>query len=292
MADPTPQPAQFRAGRWKFVAPVIALLLFTSATAKLAFVDGPAETNPIFQEYPWISTLIVQFEFSLAVLLVLGVGPAATWRLTSLTFSALTGAALGLWILGFSSCGCFGRLSVHPFITFVMDIATLAFLAWGRPAGVFPDRASGPARAWHRPAGWCCANGLLCGLTTLVVGFGNDLVVAADSERKLLADPSRWTGLEFPLLPHVDVAGRLREGRWKTVVFRRGCAHCETKLRELVDKSTDQAESVAILEVPPYAVGYKPDRSFLYGRLRQGESWRLRTPLVVDLDGGRVVSVE
>jgi hypothetical protein len=279
--------------RWKIVARLVAVLFLASAGAKALSGSESIGDNPLLREYPWLSSWLVQVEILLAVLLILGVFPTSVWRGTTFAFSALAGVSLGEWVLGFGSCGCFGDLAVNPLVTFLADVAIFVLLVWARPIGaVMLSPRGGLARAWRHPAGWFGCQALVFSSMLIVVGYGNDLVVAADSQRALLANPANWKGLEFPLLPYVDVSSRLQEGRWKAIVFRRGCGKCESLLREVAHEQRDPSQDVVVIEVPPYAVGFKADRSFLYGRLTDTERWRMRTPLTVQLIDGRVESIE
>jgi hypothetical protein len=91
-------------------------------------------------------------------------------------FTALAAASLKLALLGESSCGCFGRLKVNPWLTFALDAAAVVGLAFVRPAAA-PEGAPG----WVR------------GLLNPLAGAGAILLLAGGAFFLLTPDP--WSAL-------------------------------------------------------------------------------------------------
>jgi hypothetical protein len=81
---------------------------------------------------------------SLEVEVLIGFWLLTGWRITSAwasalaLFSVLAAVSLYMAIVGQRSCGCFGRVSVNPWFTFVLDVAFLAALLVCRPRPMFP----------------------------------------------------------------------------------------------------------------------------------------------------------
>jgi hypothetical protein len=77
--------------------------------------------------------IIVNIELLLAVWLWSRVLPTLSWIVAILLFIAFACiSGYQAWI-GKASCGCFGKLSVHPWIALALDVLVLTLLAFAKP---------------------------------------------------------------------------------------------------------------------------------------------------------------
>ena len=129
----------------------VGLLLLAAAALKLSAGDAGAlgQNSVLFS--PAVQMLSVVAEVILGVWLLSGRAMSGAWAATGAFFALMSSVSLWLAVQGQSSCGCFGRVAVHPWATFGLDVGIVALLAvirpkslsWaGVPAGVVPAVAA------------------------------------------------------------------------------------------------------------------------------------------------------
>jgi hypothetical protein len=94
-------------------------------------------TDPLAQDSPTLSPRLliatIEVEILLGLWLLSGWAPRAA-RLASISFFVILAASsLYLALQGQTSCGCFGRVTVNPWLTFALDTAMAGALALLRP---------------------------------------------------------------------------------------------------------------------------------------------------------------
>jgi len=95
----------------------VAAILLTSASLKAhELASGPLPPGDIFQNR-WLILAVVQWEFVLAAWLLIKVAKRAAWLALTGTFTVFLSITLFRAISGESSCGCFGKVQVNPWIT-------------------------------------------------------------------------------------------------------------------------------------------------------------------------------
>ncbi len=194
-------------------------------------------------------------ELLLGLWLLVGFLPRAAWWLASSCFSIFLGISLFHAFSGESSCGCFGTLRVHPWLTAVLDSLLLFGLVAFRPIRFLeatPVRRVGVAAA---------------GLLALIIG-GIPVLSASptdpepvfgpgDSADLINKKPAEWVGQRLPLLRHIDIGNRLASGRWVVVLYRWSCGKCQQALPQYITLAHTLAERdsgirVALVELPPF----------------------------------------
>src|SRR5687768_17800256 len=75
----------------------------------------------------------VELEFALGVMLLFGVAPVSTRRISLVCFAGFSGIALYHVLSGASSCGCFGNLEVNPKWMLGFDLFVFASLLSCQP---------------------------------------------------------------------------------------------------------------------------------------------------------------
>jgi hypothetical protein len=145
---------------------LLGLLLLTSAILKLSG-DAPAslgQNSVLFS--PPVRMLTIEAELLLGLWLVSG-WQAGAARLAALSFFGLL-AAVSLWLAleGQSSCGCFGRIAIHPWVTLIFDLSAVGALAVFRPRLVSSDRGRTGLKGLM-----CAGVGAVVLLTTVTAGL-------------------------------------------------------------------------------------------------------------------------
>lgn len=113
---------------------VLGLVLLTAAALKghqLA-TDPVAETS-LFSSR-WFLIGVVEFELFFGLCLLAGLCPRWTWRAALVCFTGFACISLYKAVSGEASCGCFGKVPVDPWHTFLLDLAAVIALSRWRPA--------------------------------------------------------------------------------------------------------------------------------------------------------------
>lgn len=128
--------------RSRFVSFLAGLFLLIAAGLK---VEGTSfDLSQDLLGMPQFQLAVIEVEVILGLWLVSGWWNRAARAGALAFFAAAAAASLYMALIGAPSCGCFGRASVSPWITLVLDLTIFAALALLRPpAG---DRAKGWAR--------------------------------------------------------------------------------------------------------------------------------------------------
>jgi Protein of unknown function (DUF1573) len=118
---------------YSLVAKALAVLVVAAAVLKLQGLgEGPVSASGVFSA-PEFQMAIIEFEAILAVWLFSGKYPVGSWLMASVVFVCFAVVSASQGLIGQTSCGCFGRLTVNPWQAFVLDLVVLAALAIGRP---------------------------------------------------------------------------------------------------------------------------------------------------------------
>ncbi len=118
--------------RSRFVCILVAVLLLFAAGLKAYELLTEGRALPLGSQSFAFGLLML--ETLLAIWLISGIHREAAWLSTLVTFVIFTAASFGMALVGRTSCACFGRLSVKPWQTCMLDIVVLfALLRW-RPA--------------------------------------------------------------------------------------------------------------------------------------------------------------
>lgn len=113
--------------------PVLGALLLAAASLK-AYGMGvdPVASSGAFSA-PAFQFLVVGFEILLGAWLLSGIYPLGAWLTVLLAFVGFAGVSFYQGWIGQASCGCFGKVSVNPWITFGIDLVAVKALLLARP---------------------------------------------------------------------------------------------------------------------------------------------------------------
>ena len=117
-----PSPLSYSALRF----PVAGILLFSAVMKAYKTAMEPV------LGFPWLEIVTVEYEFLLALLLLLGIFPKIIRLITIGTFLLFLAITARLVWLSADSCGCFGKLQVEPRITLGLDLAVILTLFFAK----------------------------------------------------------------------------------------------------------------------------------------------------------------
>lgn len=287
---------------WDTLRWVVAFVLFAAAGLKThELATGPAAGSGLLASRGFL-TGVVHIELLLAVWLVSGLWKRAAWGAALGAFSLFALVSLASVVSGAESCGCFGRVRLHPGYTLALDVVLVAALWRARPGREGRD----PALPWRRlqmaGAGWLCLAGPM---TWAVMSFSPDRL---SGEGRILGtsglvifDPQEWVGQAFPLTEHIELEADLLTGEWLVVLHQHSCSDCTALLPHAVAWAEQAhreggATRVAFLEVPPLGqwgeLHVSPEEAFASGKLSEAVDWFVRTPAVLRLVDGQVVAIK
>jgi hypothetical protein len=281
--------------------PLLGLVLLTAASLKgYEFATVPAAGEGLWASR-WLRIGIVELEIVLGLCLFFGVAPRFVRGCALACFLLFAGASLYKVVLGETSCGCFGKVRVHPGYTLAFDVVAVAAL-------VGALRARGGVRAGHRGpwryAAFALVLSLVCAVSAVALARSGGAEMTPEGEVVgdgpfVYLNPLAWVGQPFPLVRHIDIGDRLAEGEWVVILYRHDCPKCRWVVPEyerLARVLADQPGSpkVALVEVPPYGDPGDPlvssPSSLVVGRLNDEREWFVEVPAKVRLKDGKVMT--
>jgi thiol-disulfide isomerase/thioredoxin len=278
---------------------LLGLILLTAAALKgHELVTGPTANQGLLTSR-WFLITLVECEFVFGLWLLSGLYPIPTRRLALLCFGTFSLVTLYKALSGAESCGCFGKLPVNPWVTFVLDASAVAALLKFRPSCTHHSRGRFPRLR-------------LATVAVLALGIGTPLglamtsytpaAVTAEGEiigesKFVVLNPEAWRGKRFPLLRYIDIGNQLAAGTWLVVLYHHDCPDC----REAIPKYEQMAQDIAgqpdilriaLIEMPPYAdTVHSPvsrDTPCTLGQLNGAKEWFVTTPAAALLSNGSV----
>ncbi|MCY2954569.1 MAG: hypothetical protein NTU53_21785 [Planctomycetota bacterium] len=274
-----------------------ALLLIAAAFKAHELMSGPVPGNGLFARRPFLIAA-VEFEVLLGLCLLCGLWPKAVWGVTLLCFAAFSCITLYKLLSGQNSCGCFGRLTVNPRYTLMLDVAALLTLALFRPENV---GATGRSRAQIIAcATIAMAMGIPGGIAmgTYTPAILSDKADLNNGASRVVLEPQRWIGKPFPLLKHINIGPELSRGKCLVLFYHYDCPECRQVIPRLIEDLSGNSETanvyrVFFIEVPPYGVlpgqSSAKSRNHAFGRLSDRTEWFVQTPTAVVLRDGMVI---
>jgi hypothetical protein len=116
---------------WHVLRFVLGALLLTAALLKAhALATAPLVGSDLFASR-WFVLAVVQVELLFGFWLIAGIWPVWAWRTSVALFAVFGAVSLSKALAGEASCGCFGRLTVSPWLTTGLNAAAATVLVWG-----------------------------------------------------------------------------------------------------------------------------------------------------------------
>jgi hypothetical protein len=304
---------------------ILGLILLTAAALKgheLA-TEPVAETSLLTSR--WFLIGVVEFELFFGLWLCCGLYSRRTWQAALLCFNAFACVSLYKAISGEATCGCFGRVPVNPWYTFILDLTAVAALLLCRPArravcslvppagegvGMRPSASprpfSGEGPGVRARLGWVFGVFLAAGIpaafamgTCQAATINDSGDIFGDSQFVVL-EPETWVGKRFPLLKYIDIGDQLAHRGWLVVLYDHDCPRCQEAIPQYQRFASgwmtrSGGAQVALVEMPPYSERDEREawdtRSCVHGRLDDLKQWFVRAPVQIVLRQGFVVGV-
>jgi hypothetical protein len=215
--------------------------------------------------------------------------------LSLIGFTAFTLVSAMKGLSGETSCGCFGTVTVNPWITAVLDLLIVICLI------VFRERLDWkfPTLDHKRVQAVLVAWTIIAGLALFAMlsldwqphaTLGKESI-GLDGRKLIMLEPERWINKEFPLVSRFaqqEGAEMLMAGTWTVLLIHSDCPRC---LKMMADWKDQNAKGIAIVIVPSRRNEKAPDTPFPVFWLDQQNGWYAMTPCVVKLSEGICVTV-
>jgi len=119
--------------RWTVLRFVIATVLLTAASMKAYQLATEPSLGEGLLNARWFNILVVEFELFLGIWLIIGILPRLSWLVTVGCFSVFALVSFYRALSGEVSCGCFGAVTVNPWITAVFNVGVIGCLSVSCP---------------------------------------------------------------------------------------------------------------------------------------------------------------
>ena len=272
---------------------LLGVLLLAAAMLKgRQLLVEPSISNSIWPYRPF-QILTVELELAIGIWLLSGLFKKAAWIITVLCFSFFTLVSIYKAITGADSCGCFGPVSVNPWVTlFAIDSPALVALVIFKPGN---EKFFAPLPSFFRFAGIAFFGLLILVTSTAALAFNEPAKITSSYE---VLGPETWMGKPLPVLQYIDIGEKLAKGKWLLIFYRHDCQACKEEFQKYEQSASELARiptgpHVAFVEMPPYA---GPGENFLssktlytVAKLSDTKDWFIQTPQIVTIEDGRVI---
>ena len=228
--------------------------------------------------------VVMAGEFLLALWLFSGKRQVISLRVGSACFGCFV--LITLWDIfhGIDDCGCFGKWAVGPKVTYWIDWFALSLGMWALRTQREPAVALSTRRGWLAIPAVLCVSFLL-------------FYSAVFTWRVTSHDPTLWLGKPWPPPKTVKVSADLSAGRWVVFLYHSWCGHCLSLVADYAEwdrvwKLQGRKVRVALIDATPDS-GIEKTWStpgLVEGSFETISLYR-NDPMVVVLDGGRIVAV-
>lgn len=274
----------------------VGLLLICAAVLKssqLLVEPAATLTNPVGR---LLLPLAIGVELGIGLLVFSGLYWRRVRSLAVLLFTVFAGHSLYLVVGGATSCGCFGPIRIHPWWTFLLDVAVVCgLMASARSertnSSSFDSTTSQPTafEAGRRQLLAAIAS-ISFATTALLAWHINRSVAIEESGLSQIGDltilePEQWLGKPLPVAESIDLD--LSTGEWIVVFHRHDCPACREEVPRY-EQLGSQGQQVALVEVPPYGASGILESACRHGRLADDREWFVQTPTEIRLTNGLV----
>jgi hypothetical protein len=247
----------------------------------------------------WFNILVVGFELFFGFWLVFGLLAKLTQFATTMLFFVFAAVSFYKAISGEVSCGCFGAITVNPWITMTGDLVVVAVVLLMFRIKQTVESDSKPLLlpvvsivfSWlvvAMPLGWLMAS-------FQPATFNSDGELSGIS-RAVMLYPKEWLGQKCPVLEFTEIAADLKRGRWIVVFYGAECEKCKEHFAEWKTKGFPVAkkgdEQIAMLEIYGKAENIfrqmLNNEPYIWGSLSSSKQWYVETPVVILLVEGIV----
>ena len=261
-----------------------AVLLLVAAALKLHQLSTTPVTDNLLFESRLANFLIANGEL-LVGLWLLSMWQSLNARLFAIgLFCVFILFSVYKLLNGETDCSCFGVYVVHPWITLMIDLSVVGFLAFWKP--------NSQAKLWP---GWIGIAAIFILLSTgHFLAFEPVSVAEVDRSPEanqtivVDADSLLVSDLERSLFPYIAKGGeQLKMGLWRIILYHEDCPKCQS----LIQENQDPPIPTAFVEVPPFG-GVKRESSgkVKWLKLTDQQNWFVSAPIDLIVEDGVVLS--
>jgi hypothetical protein len=266
------------------------VLLIAAASLKVLYPAAAGLTDASGGTFPlYAATISIVIELLLGWGLVAGIGPKYLRPAAGILFTLFAVYSMHRAVAGFKQCGCFGAVSVPPWVTAAIDLVAAAgllvlpaesLLRHSRRARVAPVTAVaiGLPLLWMGPS-W-------------VNSPGRGGATSGKPENITILSPDDWVGKDFPITAAIDPATEITKGAWDGLMFQHDCP----KRQEVVPVQRAHAEAnpstrLLLLEVPPCGPPPPESPNVTVAKLNERQYWFVCAPVMIRNENGVVTNV-
>ena len=283
---------------FRLIAVLLGVVLLIAASLKGHQLLTGNSTQNSFLNSRTVQILIVESELIFGLWLVTGLYRRASRWVGLLYFPILAGFSGYMVIVGSDCCSCFGRYAVHPWFSFSFNLVAIVLLACVAPSSTVLDGAT-----WM-PVRSLLAVGVLVFLSVFLYASlpGYQLATTAHEDTQgdgsvIVLDLESWTGKTLPVLESIDIGEKLKHGQWVIMLYHADCPQCYDVMKQLVQAYPPTAVKMALIEVPmlsglPNGPRWAVSQRVVIGQMSIAKRWSVKTPAVLKLKDGVVVSVQ
>ncbi|MDR0338290.1 MAG: hypothetical protein LBI18_14535 [Planctomycetaceae bacterium] len=293
---------RFGFGQLRFIMVAVLFLAAGLKAHQLATIPLPPPVQgsvftPLleFLNHRGLLIMVTEAEILFALLLCSGICRRWTWFVSLLCFSAFSCVSAMKGLSGENTCGCFGVVTVNPWMTTTVDVILVLFLIIFREHSNFSFKFSVKEK---RKLIIVLIIWFVLGVPSLLamlslkqvhVSLGTEMI-SVDGRKKIVLEPETWIGKEFPLAVRFEqpVDGEiLKQGKWTIVLIHADCPKC----RQLItDMEKQSVVNVALIDIPSRTPAVPPKTSFPVFRLDENNDWFVPTPYMIKTSDGICIS--
>jgi len=265
-------------------------LLIVAASLKVLYPAAVGLTGATGGTFAWYAaTISIVIELLLGWGLVAGIGPKYLRPAAGILFMLFAVYSMHRAVAGFKQCGCFGAVSVPPWVTAAIDLVAAAGLL------VLPAesllRHSRRARVAAVTAVAISLPVLWMGLSWVNSASRGGVAAWTSGGMKILS-PNEWVGKAFPIASSIAPATNIADGAWDVLMFHHDCPKCQ----EVVPVQREHAAAnpstrLLLLEVPPCGPPPTVPPNVMVAKLNERQSWFVSAPVMIRVKNGVVTSV-
>lgn len=288
-----------------------AILLFAACMKAYTTATDPLLRAGL-RESLFLPVVVVSIEILLAFWLFSSLWAEWAYRVSLAMLAIFVVASSYHLLSGDATCGCFGKLKIHPAWTLALDLSLAVALWRGGLNGVAGQRhvTLGTASVEAKRVPWLLSLAICAILVAIlwmtgvlaVVVYGHSLV---RGNLKVL-EPEKWVGLPFPVLADINcndkdaATAKLSDGKWLAVFYHNDCRECQLVIPRVVT-AAHMSDTLAgslryiFIEITPAQdshghdhPGVQYDQHCLRATLNQRYEWLVQTPTFVWLSDGIV----
>ncbi len=278
--------AETKSRGWFAVRLFVATVLLVAAGLKAHQLATTPSLGEGILESRWFNIFVVEFELLFGIWLIFGLLPKLTWLASVGLFTIFAGVSFFKAISGESSCGCFGEVTINPWLTACFDVGVVGMLWWVRPREIISDLS------FEKMKEQCSMRDVVLCVGIYILAGGATYGWIAQMRYENLTEvgqvlhgntvqlvPETWRGKKLPLLEYVVGANELTAGEKTVLLSRPGCADCETmKQQRLHDFVLEISRKNSLPQSNTYYLTHEI-------------SWIAETPIVIELSDGVVKNV-